>query len=126
MHFLIKSKGNLVILVVEVVVLMEVEDVEVEVVEVVVEDVEVEVVEAVEFEVMVVVVEMVEMMVVVVVVVVEIFLSPRRDQVSLRKIHQRNFSKCQVRPTTANSQNYYIISTQSIKDSRANRNTFKQ
>ena len=88
MHFLIKSKGNLVILVVEVVVVMEVEDVEVEVV---VEDVEVEVVEAVEFEVVVVVVEMVEMMVVV--VVVEIFLSPRRDQVSLRKIHQSESKK---------------------------------
>ena len=55
------------------------------------EDVEVKVVEAVEFEVVVVVVEMVEMMVVV--VVVEIFISPRRDQVSLRKIHQSESKK---------------------------------
>ena len=46
---------------------------------------------AVEFEVVVVVVEMVEMMVVV--VVVEIFISPRRDQVSLRKIHQSESKK---------------------------------
>ena len=87
------SKTFLQVQVVEVeVVEVVVEVVEVEVVEVVVEDVEVEVVEAVEFEVMVVVVEMVEMMVVVVVVVVEIFLSPRRDQVSLRKI--QSFPDC--------------------------------